>query len=156
MNKFSYLHWLWKKDKDLCIPEIIIGNNSQISGCYYHPTRDQILLSDEIVDLSKGVIFIDESNIINEEHFSQTLAHEWRHHWQYFNTCEYYECPFIFDDCDYYECIVRFFKYNYYELDALLFELKSHPPSSDSYLNGWLDELSKANVYKKDMEFILS
>jgi len=76
------LFFITRHYKQVVLPKIKyanIGNN--IYGIYFYPNKTIICAGEEIFT-DKGLIIINSE--FPQDHAS-TIAHEWRHHWQYHN-----------------------------------------------------------------------
>lgn len=109
------------------LPEIVeadAGLAFGSNGCYLYP-RKNVFLQTYNVPLDNGVIVIGK----DVEDVQSVLAHEFRHHWQYFNTLKP-EIP-KFDMSKFLFCnpIQTFLEYyrQPHELDALMFEARVAP-----------------------------
>jgi len=117
-------NWLSKKDRHLPAPDIFYVNNLDIGGLYI-PPRDIVMFEHEIeIHPSNGTIIIGEYN--EDFPLEAIMAHEWRHHWQYWNGWEYDGIGWNFtEDYDVYiEQITKYFLHSFSETDALKYELK--------------------------------
>ena len=82
------LNWIRRKcDKSIPMPEVVYYPLSHASGKYYHPEdRNELYDADGMPHSMKyGVIVINSNSIM----MNTTIAHEWRHHWQYYNGIEF-------------------------------------------------------------------
>jgi hypothetical protein len=127
------LRWIHKKAKDLLYPDVLyVPKLENKSGCFYHPNKKQeLLVGNRIYDLSKGLILISESDDSRE--LPNTIAHEWRHYWQFCKMGKIKGIPFD-NKIPYQKAIKKFFEYSI-ERDALLFSHKFAPsPLSDYWM----------------------
>lgn len=123
-------NWLRRFCRWLPQPELALGSNPAVGGYYQHPFRGEILVGDVHVPADRGVIVLCASRT------PDTIAHEWRHHWQRF--CGWPPVRWrwaMMPGESYREAIVRYFRAPH-ELDALLFAT-GHAPDEVSL--EWLD-----------------
>ena len=127
------LRWIHKQAKDLLYPNLFyVPKLENCGGCFYYPQQREILLGQTFYDMSKGLIFITEEYSANELH--NTIAHEWRHYWQYFKKGPSRGIEFN-GKIPYQKAIKQYFQ-NYSERDALLFSHKFSPSSISDYWMG--------------------
>ena len=140
MNKSSYLelHWLAKADKYILMPPVIFADIAY-GGFFHFPRKKEVLIGNEYYPADRGLIVISE---IYSEHIESSIAHEWRHLWQYYQRGEHIlkskwnlESPL-----SYKEQIIGFFLSDSFEYDALLFQLKKAP---DDVARQWYEWIIK-------------
>jgi hypothetical protein len=134
MIKSLELRWIGKQAKDIILPPILFIPRTIGCGAYFCIPRDsERLINGRYYDLSKGLIVVGEHNNSNET--SNTIAHEWRHCWQFFNVKNAFKTVQKFNyKISYEKAIIEFFK-SPKELDALLFSHKFAPsPVSDDWI----------------------
>lgn len=116
------LNWIRKKvDKSIPTPEVMFYPLDGCSGKYYSPDT-----KNEIFDLDgKGYWMRYGVLVINPEipMVDSIIAHEWRHHWQYYHGIEFEISPSV-DHENYYESLVKYFTNSKTEKDAVRFECK--------------------------------
>lgn len=119
------LRWLARKDKYIRFPEVVFAN-IESGGIWIYPSKKEKLIGDRYYPLDLGIIVVNEE--FGDEH-EATIAHEWRHVWQYYNWGERgVHHPWgIEPHLSYREQIVNYFANDVRELDALLFEVKIAP-----------------------------
>jgi len=127
MYKSLETNWIRKKsDKALPIPEVMYFPFSEADGCYYHP-REKLEIYDidgKSYSMKYGVIAVNPKNYKNIE---ETIAHEWRHHMQYFNGIDFGKLSYpleIFNKLPYRKAIWEYFSESEIELDAIRFQYK--------------------------------
>lgn len=104
---------LFIKDKDIPKPKVVYEKNDDMGGVYHHPDKNY----------KYGLIKICD---ISESEEEETLAHEYRHHWQYFNgvkdlnEIDYNEYLRLFHS-NYKLGIQLYFTESIIEMDALTF-----------------------------------
>jgi hypothetical protein len=124
------ISWLQRQAKDLPTPRMVVVAGpawERYPACYYRPHKSEIFLNGRYAPLNSGLIVISES-VLAEDccGMANTLAHEWRHHWQHFNFKHRTSVkPFDYS-LSYREAIVRYY-HNHKELDALRFSHKAVP-----------------------------
>jgi hypothetical protein len=138
--------WL-KGPKWLSPPSIVIASKQYCrnsDGAFVSP-RAEIEIDGRCYDASKGIIYISANAC------DGTLAHEFRHHWQYWCGLKYDGEPFGAQQAcsydDYRVAIVRYFTVSYSESDALLYELKKTPRNNPA--NAWLDWIREPTARRK-------
>ena len=118
------LNWIRNVDKSLVIPEVVFSSISWCGGRYHQPRKDEKYIDGRYYDLSFGLIEISSAY---PETIEETLAHEWRHHWQCCHGWEFeysFDWPETFDAEKYDDMIVRYFTENNHEMDAVKFQYK--------------------------------
>jgi len=148
------LNWLSKKDKYLPIPEVVFVDSFYAGGCYFHPDRCQVLIGDKFINCDKGIIIVnteyaekDSELMYSNNWIPSCLAHEWRHHWQYYNVDDekdYINWSFEgYDTDEYWESIFSFFEKSNKELDALKFQHNIYPTEYSGYCSKSIKERNK-------------
>ena len=74
------LNFVRNQDKSLILPELVFYEANGGNGQYYSPQKQEVQIGDKYYQLDSGLIQISPEN---PETFAATLAHEWRHHWQW-------------------------------------------------------------------------
>ena len=107
------LSWLPNSElKGLLLPPIyVIDDSDDYSGYYEHGDSE-----------SRGEIVVVEN-----EYYASTLAHEFRHYWQFVNFGLPDESSRWNNEKDYRTAIVEYFCTQAHEADALMFECKHAP-----------------------------
>lgn len=130
-------NWLQRSEKWLPQPEVWVSDFETASGAYCYPgidTRGTVF--EAVYPTKAGAIVIVESQ--NEElgDFEATLAHEWRHHWQFWCGWKYDGNPGALARLPYEQAIYCYFRSSRSEMDALLFERRVAPsPGNDRFLD---------------------
>jgi hypothetical protein len=129
-NRGSYLGWLSRVDKTLPMPTLVYMSDLEVGGYYFHPNCSGLVLDDIEIENPNGTIVVNYSPTCDHDYYPErsVLAHEWRHHWQFFNRDFKNEKrpKFDFSRYDTYEAeMVRFFSSLPSEMDALRFEYKT-------------------------------
>lgn len=140
----SGLYWLQRKAKDLIKPRTLFVSGyafEKYPGCYYHPMGNGygVYYKGRFILLDRGLIVASEMPDWCPGSLASTLAHEWRHHWQWFNFK--YRIPVVGFDyaIPYPEAIVKFYR-NRKELDALLFSHEVAPCELTGLWKSWVEE----------------
>ena len=133
MNSYIELNWLRGRDNDIPLPKIVIVNNYIYAGAYFHPRNDYVYNNGRIVDLKKGLIAICSE--LDDP--GSTIAHEWRHHWQFFNGIDFDNIQFDHDKC-YKNETIKYYCNSKTEMDALLFEIKMYPDDDNQLYYEWI------------------
>ena len=126
------LNWLSRHNRALPIPKLVVDDfASDDSGHYIPPDDAWIVFSDITVDCRNGVIVISGLDFL-----PSTIAHEWRHHWQWYRGWNIFDGQQqVTQDTTYKQQIKRYFRIPC-ENDALRFERTMYP----DHLNGeWFD-----------------
>lgn len=128
------LGWLNRRDKDLPLPQFTFVPNLKGCGGYYaRPDRRVHFVNERGLSLRNGLIVCGQHTDTLE--VANTIAHEWRHHWQLFHV-GLKDSPTQFDtSVDYHLAIKKFFK-DRLELDALLFSHHIAPSPTSAY---WME-----------------
>ncbi len=117
------LNWIKNEDKSLVMPEVVFSSVSWAGGLYYHPEDMEVCINGKFYSLEFGLIEIGMTGIIES-----TLAHEWRHHWQFFHygvPDDYlFSWPQEISVDEYDKALVKYFLSNPTEMDALRFQYK--------------------------------
>lgn len=131
--------WL-KPDKGLPQPLVVHEINSARGGCYYQPWSGQVEIGGRFYDMRTGIIVISEGD--SPERIPEIIAHEWRHHWQRFNSRRYYDYP---TNCDvsftwenYRAATVEYYTSSVCEMDALLYSLRKAPNDVNRLWFEWM------------------
>ena len=135
-TNYLELNWLAKKNKDISLP-FVMFDNLPYGGFYCAPERGEILINEKYYPLDKGLIGID---IGEEDNFViNTIAHEWRHHWQVMNGWELDSIGWNFDnDKPYEQKIIKYFRSSRSEMDALRYSNKILPCDTTLQWYDWL------------------
>ena len=141
-TKWSELNWLRKKDKHIPLPEFVFIDGIKGKGGYYcRPRKAERMIDDRFYDLQKGVIVVDFSNPAG--FVLSAIAHEWRHHCQFYYGGNF-KNPIQFNTkIDYKKSIISFFSNSATEVDALLFAHKVAPHETSSMWIKWLKEVKE-------------
>jgi len=119
------LNWIRRKvDKTIPIPEVMYFPFVGVSGRYYHPSlKNEIFDNDgKPYSMKYGVIAIN-SNYTDKNVVEGMIAHEWRHHWQYFNGVKMDVSPLdLFSKMNYKEALIKYFTTSKTEFDAIRFQ----------------------------------
>ena len=140
MNTSSYLelHWLAKADKYILMPPVIFADIAY--GGYFHiPQKKEVLIGNEYYPADRGLIVISETH---SEHIESSIAHEWRHLWQYYQRGKpkFVSQWNLKSPLSYKKQIINFFASDPSEYDALLFQLKKAP---DDVARQWYEWIIK-------------
>ena len=130
------LRWL-RPPKDMLIPDIVeCSSLSGAAGLYYSP-RPEAEVNGRCFDASRGLIVVADTDWYAADNTASTLAHEWRHHWQYMNGVVFDSKPFD-TSLPYRSAIVKFFCSSAVERDALRFEYERHPCETNTERMEWM------------------
>jgi len=119
------LNWIRNFDKSLFIPEVVFHSLNSASGKYYPPEKKGWLYDENGHPylMRFGVIVINPNQ--SDKEVPRTIAHEWKHHWQYFHGIKFEIPPTnLFNRYSYMTAIVKYFKCSRTESDAIRFEYK--------------------------------
>lgn len=120
------LGWLSKGD-GLCWPEMVFDAESDnFSGQYFHPEENAFLYVPDgrRFSLKKGLILISCSGDKDINDIETTIAHEYRHHWQYHNWGEEKTSISFDHDDDRAMKLLKHYSGSFQEFDALRFEIQ--------------------------------
>jgi len=133
-HKGLELNWLRKLDKSLSLPEIVILEHEDpynYRAGYVRPSNDHYLYENIVVNSLNGIIKICEHYI----NCQNTIAHEFRHAWQAYNTnllktqpssTLWNSLPGSWENK-----IIEYYKQRECELDAFLFAYNKFHKSSE-------------------------
>jgi hypothetical protein len=128
-------------DKQLPTPTLIYAKLNGAGGLYIHPSKKPILIRGEYIEPSKGTIIVGIGAVGYDcLDIESTLAHEWRHHWQWWNGYRTNNIRWVYSG-NYEEDIVRYFSNSPNELDALRFEVQQ---TNSEYSKWWLSLLQQS------------
>lgn len=139
----TFLRLVQRQDKSLVVPEIIVKTlDFRCGGYYEEPDKDGSILDDNGKEIStrKGALVIAREYCYDENFMLNSIAHEWRHHWQRFNTKWASEFPRFKEGKSYRQNIISFFSSSSLEMDALMFSQKIAPCDSVKEWISWLEE----------------
>jgi hypothetical protein len=140
-RKWIELNWLRKGNKEIPLPELLFEHTGLCGAYYMQPSREEVLIGNRFYDLSKGFIVVNPSN--DDSFIANSIAHEWRHHWQYCHGLSNPNPP-QYKDCNNYEkSIANFFRGCWSEMDALLFSIEKIPDDISLY---WMEILRKEKI----------
>ena len=131
-----------RKDKGLLLPRVLIVSGfawAKYPGCYYHPQKGELLYQGRFTPLDRGLIVVSEMTEWCRHGFASTLAHEWRHHWQWFNFPYRSVVREFNHSVSYREAIIEFFR-NAKERDALFFSHEVEPCEETRLWKSWVEE----------------
>lgn len=131
------LRWIRGFDKDLLLPEVIFVFNPTYSGLYIPPMKKEKLIAGKYYPCDHGLIICSTLNP-DIKSTAGTLAHEWRHHWQAYNSS--LPCDYVSFDkyMDYKSAIKKYYSSSKRELDALKFEIQMAPTDWSKQWLAWL------------------
>ena len=132
------LNWLKKYDKSLSLPLVLFIEDMEYSGVYYEPQNREIIVDDKIYSVEKGVLLIKNSFEREDSDIASTIAHEWRHHWQRFNSTLYYDGKDLNDEIARKDAIIEYYTKSVCEMDAFLFESRAINSPSGEMVKEWL------------------
>jgi hypothetical protein len=116
------LNWLSRRDKQLILPDIVFHDFSECQGCYCQPHWYGKAVDGIEVKSRNGTIIV---NPRTSSSIAATMAHEWRHHWQYHRGV-LGASRWIPTAAGYWADIVQYFQIPH-ERDALEFECRVAP-----------------------------
>ena len=124
--------------KGLSTPRVVLSNRIDCGGFYCNKTPERYIHPWLGMDVSEApVVAVTEL----AGSVAASLAHEYRHHWQW-NNFGHRMRPSVWDsqNQDYKASIVRYFRTYWWEMDALKFELKHAPNDVSRLWWEWLME----------------
>lgn len=132
------LSWIAKQDKTIPMPVLVVDVSTPYCGMYYRPRNEGVVIGEKTISARKGIIFFNPE----KPDVADTLAHEWRHHWQFWSGPGLDPVAFDYGG-EYRSAIVKYFRSSRCEYDALRFSVK-HAPSEMSLLwKSWVIEDEK-------------
>jgi len=151
MTNYFDLHWLGRLDKDIHWPLIVYTKTEEYGGCYVYPANEEEVVDGKYYSLNKGLIIVSLLNDNNHPNFIiNTIAHEWRHHYQYYKGWYKYRINRYWNECEKYQTnIINYFNRLPQEMDAFLFSLKRYP---DEVTLEWYEWLIKEHEEKHDKQ----
>lgn len=133
MNLFE-LNWIAKKTITITKP-VIAFENIDYGGCYYPPSKCEILVNDRHYTLDKGLIII---NPTETKEIVNCIAHEWRHHLQFMTGIKPESIEWDYKNGDYEQSIIDYFTKSKTEMDALLYSNKYAPSELSILWQQWI------------------
>ena len=124
------LNWL-PKAKDVPLPNMFVVDDYDYSGCYYNPEYAEVELDGKCVSIENGLI------IIKSNTSPSTIAHEFRHHLQWWYGMDLGAVAWDFHK-PYKDAIVEYYTKSLTELDALLYECKHYPDDDNMQNYEWV------------------
>lgn len=129
------LRWLARSDKYILLPQLVFAD-IDYGGRFYYPRREELLINDKYYPMGRGVIIISDAY---PEEIESSIAHEWRHLWQFYQGWSYWYAEWDLKSKESYRNkIIRFFKSDPLEMDALLFQLKKAPNDTGREWHEWI------------------
>ena len=130
------LNWLSSVDKQYSIPKVVFTTGGENSGVYYQSEPLEYLIGQIYVPFDTGVIVVEGDDTIS---IANTLAHEWRHHWQRHNGFKWK--PKSWNDMyarvgTYEKAIREYYHTQWWEMDALMFSARH---GNDVYTEYWME-----------------
>lgn len=120
------LNWLMRDLRHLPMPGVIYADQLPYAGLYCPPFDESSVVEGIELGPHQGVIVISQQE--SELTVECSLAHEFRHHWQFWNGWAYDGIGWDENSAlDYRKSIARYFSESHSEMDALLYEIKRAP-----------------------------
>ncbi len=129
--------WLHKYAPWMPQPKVVFATLKNAAGIYYSPEQGSFLSNG--MDRSNGIIVVDP---VLHDDVDSVIAHEWRHHYQWFHG-PFYKGPswkYLSDKYSYEEAVVKYFTLSPIEMDAFTFSLKHTKDIVDDI---WLELIVK-------------
>jgi len=137
-----HLNWIRNLDKTICNPILIYADEEcEYSGCFVHPFNGEWWFEDFPIDGEKGIMIISGET----ENEANTIAHEFRHLWQFINGWKYDSFKWKHTR-DYKKQIINFFRSSKMEMDALLWSQKKAPCNMCEEWIEWLKHDYQLNI----------
>ena len=124
------LNWL-PKAKGVPLPDVCIVDDYDYSGCYYYPEYSEVELDGKCVSIENGLI------ILKSDTSPSTIAHEFRHHLQWWYGLEVEGVEWDFNK-PYEDAIIEYYTKSITEMDALLYECNHYPDDYNMQNYEWL------------------
>lgn len=123
----QHLSWLSRLDKWLPFPRLVFADLGDGCGGHYQcPWKWEHWYDGTPINSKRGIIAVNTR--CDESEFAATLAHEWRHHWQWLSGWKNDSPQFVCaNDADYDSAIRTFFSASQSERDALRFQEQVAP-----------------------------
>jgi len=120
-------------------PMVCFDDGFEHGGMYTPPGYDPELTYGKDC-ITTGLIIINPMGL---SPIPATIAHEWRHHWQYLENPRVFDGIWIpvYGQGDHMEMIVDYFSYQWHEFDALRFTMSQYSCDEDG---DWLIACQKA------------
>jgi hypothetical protein len=135
------MNWIRNKiDKSISLPPIETASMEDCGAKMIYPIDMEYFTYGKYYDLSKGLILISDIFDSDDKDIANSIAHEFRHYWQYLNGWEVGMGKKFSQDIEYDNAIVKYFSESYIEWDALTF---SHKYAPSDLSTSWLDLLHK-------------
>ena len=135
VRKWTELNWLRCGHKEIPLPDIIF-EQIELAGCYCRPVANEIIIGNRFYDLSKGIILVNPND--NDDCIKSVIAHEWRHHCQWYAGLSAIKPRKFKDTGNYRHDIIDFFNNNDTEIDALIFSIAMAPCETNMLWAEWL------------------
>ena len=119
------LNWIRSVDKSLVIPEVMFYpfGEDEKGGCYYDPEDNEIYDDKgKSYSMKYGVIVVSSDK--DNETMESIIAHEWRHHYQYYHGIKHDRPKYDLLFEDYNKAVKQYFTTSKSELDAMRFSYK--------------------------------
>ena len=116
--------WLTRTAKDLARPNLVLVERLEgRGGEFWCPDKRELLIDGKYHDLRHGMLLVLED--CESAVLANSIAHEYRHYWQWYNAPHWRATPFHVDR-PYKSEILRFFR-SRMAMDALLFSHRVAP-----------------------------
>jgi len=129
------LNWLHKKDRAISMPRLVFFAAPDCGGLYYYPDNREKLIGDKYFPLDCGLIVISPNE--DGAFMAHSLAHEWRHHWQFFERGLTGGSKWH-NNGNYEKAIISYFRRHLHEWDALLYANRMAPCSTSLEWERWI------------------
>lgn len=144
--RFPSLATRWLQRLDKWLPQsVVVVAQTRYGGFYVRPQAGEYWICGRPIDARRGIICISESAKSEEE--AETVAHEWRHHWQFWSGWQYDNLSWdALAPRGYEAAIISFFTGSRSEMDALRF---SHERSPSPQTEQWCQMLRNRRKKKR-------
>lgn len=124
--------------KGLSTPRLVIVDRNDCGGFCCQPTLERCVHPWVEMDVAEGAVIGVSSNELD---IAGTLAHEYRHYWQWFSYSKSMaQSVWNHRSTDYKAAIISYFRSYWWEMDALKFQLKYAPDDVSRLWWDWLME----------------
>jgi hypothetical protein len=157
-QNYIELHFLIKRFKDVPLPLILFENYYKeipAGGMYLPPQKEHWYIKDQEYCLDKGLLYICTHPSETTGRVEEVIAHEFRHHWQFFNLKREYCFDWFTSNLPYKERVIKYFIKNNTEMDALLFSLDIAPVEKTKLWYSWIkDYYRKFKLNSRDINYV--
>lgn len=125
-----------RTEKALPIPHLIFCNTELYSGAYFSPLDCPFYIKEAkcVIHAMEAAIVI--SSAFGSREIGNAIAHEWRHHWQFYHGRLPQKLARFDNGMPYREAIATYYQQPH-EKDALLYSITAEPTESQREHYAW-------------------